>query len=119
MDETRAMRVHMMAAETISAGILLREHMEPIPNTRFHRYKDGWDDERIAKEVSDRLNAEHIFRLRKQLDLIQPKITFRSNIDGAAVLAKIDLLIEQHNKLCDLISLNRVADARACKVDLE
>lgn len=153
-------RVHMMAVETIKAGVLLQTYCRPIDGGRYHRYEKGWDDDKIARETSERLNGSHVARLRKQLEMkLEPNVNnlgvkgiqsrylqMDAKIDAlsqrttddfkdlderitdnreanarafADLNAKIDLLIENHNKVCDVLSLNKVHDLRDYRVIVE
>lgn len=142
-------RTHMVAAETIKAGVLLQEHCLPTEGGKYHRYEKGWDDKRIAAETSERLHEGHIMRLRRALEMklepstnnfgakgVQKRITaLQERVDVvvesqkgldqritdvreataegfADTNGKLDMLIEQHNKLCDALSLNKLLDAR-------
>lgn len=78
---------------------LLRGHLKPIPNTEFYVYDEGWDDERVAKEVNPKLTAGHVIRLRLNAigELRQrPKPAGQGKLRG-----DINDLLIAHNALCD------------------
>lgn len=89
-------RVFMTAAETIAAGILLQSHCKPVitstgERTKFHAYDKGWDDDKVAKETGERLNGDHIKRLRRQLEM---KFDPASSLDysGKTLQARVSKL---------------------------
>jgi len=81
VSEPATIRVFMTMAETVRAGMLLNEHCKPIvPENadpdfvpQFYRYDEGWDDAKVAKETGKRLNANHIMRLRRGLEIVLEK----------------------------------------------
>lgn len=89
----------MKQAEIIQAGILLQQHLVKQEGG-LYRYVDDWSDDKIAETVG-RINGSHIERLRRQLGMALERHVKPHS--ASAYQARLDLLIEQHNKLCDAL----------------
>lgn len=122
-------RTFANAAQTIKIGMLLDQHLKRENGNVF--YEEGWDDGRIADEVSlpDRqLNAGHVGSIRRQLygnfkrpgatDAITDEVAalteaLRTVTEKYNALAyKLNTLALLHEKLCLKLSLEHVADVR-------
>lgn len=107
--KTKATRITMTNAETIQAGILLQTHLHKMEGTDFYAYDAGWSDETIANTVG-RIDSSHIMRLRLTLGM---KVQVRT----AGTNARLEELIVNHNRLCDMLSVNKVIDVRHLKIN--
>jgi hypothetical protein len=113
--------------ETIRLGAILQQALVIIPSTeegapQLVEFKEGWDDERCAKEVSPDLNGGHSQNLRAAVfgklyvrgpakDAPDPRVG--GLIDEVAMLRKqLWDLTDKYDKLCLALSVNRVVDAR-------
>lgn len=98
-------KIHITRAELFKASGLLTAHCA-VDGEGFAVYEAGWDDGKIAAQISETLNASHIMRLREEaIGRTRPFSKSSSN-------KKLEELILKHNKLCETLSLNKVADVR-------
>jgi hypothetical protein len=114
--------------EIIRIGALLAEH--GTCEGGFYEYHNGWDDGRIAQEVSPDLGIGHVSRVRREvygnfrpgkpgahadeIAALQCSVralttelqTARGEI--AELRARADAAADLHAKLCESLSINRV-----------
>lgn len=84
-------------------------------------YEAGWDDERIAREVSPELNRNHVRRIRSQtfgnLRTHLPSNTLPPEFEELKkrhdeLEQRFNSLLVLHEKLCSTLSVNRILDVR-------
>lgn len=107
-------RLVMSNVETVQAGVLLHANLTPVEGREnLFTYNEGWSDEKVADTVG-RVNAAHIARLRISLGMNLSVVSKDAGYNQLA--ADFKQLLDLHNKLCDLLTLNRVVDARSIKL---
>lgn len=115
--------------EVVRMGQLLHDHVKLIPKEKDEdpqlcEYEEGWDDDRIAKEIAPDLGAVHSGNLRqnmfgrlfvkgagdqsKRLEELERKFS-----EQGATLAE---LISKHDKLCATLTLERTASVNHLKM---
>jgi hypothetical protein len=114
-------KVHSTTKHKLQIAELLAKHLKPHEKAAGQFVYDGdFTDEYIAKLVGDGLNDGHVGRIR--LELYGPLYRVPPVVDDARVTA-MQTVIEKltaeladlngrHNKLCQTLALNRVADVR-------
>lgn len=115
--------------EVVKMGQLLHDHVSLLPketetSPQLCEYEEGWDDDRIAKEIAADLTAQHAGNLRmnmfgrlfvksgndlaKRVEELERKLTEQG--------AKMAELISKHDKLCATLTLERTATVNHLKM---
>lgn len=101
-------RITMTPGETIKAGNLLIQFCKPIDeDSGLYVYDEGWSDKEIALQVSPRISADHIHRLRSTiLGKLAPPTTKKVNHTlNAQAWTILSDLVNKHNALCDELNV--------------
>lgn len=93
---------------------LMELHLRKIEGTDLCVYEEGWNDTRIAKEIGpDRLNPSHARNIRmKEFGRV---MNTPSSKPSPELEHKIDELTDRFNRLCDVLSVNKIFDVRYLK----
>lgn len=113
--------------QVIAANDLLRQHLKAIEGTSMFAYDGEWSDAKIAEAVGG-INADQVANVRLEIfgPLIDRKAPSAEGADVAllraqvaemqrAMLAQAEAhtkLADLHTKLCVLLSVNQIVDAR-------
>lgn len=115
--------------EVVKMGQLLHDRVVQLPkqnedDPQLCEYEEGWDDERIAREIAPDLTAVHAGNLRqnmfgrlfvkaapeqnKRIEELERKLAEQG--------AKMAELISKHDKLCATLTLERTASVNHLKM---
>lgn len=119
-------RRYLSQVETVKMAALLQQHITLIPKIKDEdpqlcKFEEGWNDERIAKEIAQDLGVNHSANLREnlygRLFVKSPKSELEERVDFLE--KKVEQLctllhefIGKHDKVCIALGLNKVVDVR-------
>lgn len=115
--------------EVIKMGQLLHDVIVQLPkqnenDPQLCEYKEGWNDDRVAKEIAPDLNVAHSGNLRQNMF---GKLFIRSVPDQSKRIdelerklaeqgAKLAEFISKYDKLCATLTLERTASVNHLKM---
>lgn len=113
---------YLTRPEMFKAHALLEQTL--TKDGEFWEYDGDWSDAKIAKEISPTLESHHIRNLRMEMfgSLKRYNTQDDSRVDEldaqcALLKSKLDDLEGRYNRLCDNLSVNRIADVRHLKTE--
>lgn len=115
--------------EVVKMGQLLHDHVSLLPkeneaDPQLCEYEEGWDDDRVAKEIASDLTSAHAGNLRQNMfgrlfvktSVDLPKRMEELERKFAEQGAKLVELISKHDKLCATLTLERTASVNHLKM---
>jgi hypothetical protein len=135
MNAPRKISRRLNQIEVVAMSKVMDQHIRLLPKTapdaaQYCEYEDGWDDDRVAKQIAPDLGKVHAENLRENIyGLLAPRVRTEADPEVLrrlsaieATLATFDkLLVEligKHDKLCAGISVARVGvDARHLRME--
>jgi hypothetical protein len=91
-------------AEKMAIKELLDQYLHPIENTKFFRYEDSWNDQRIAGEINPALTFTHAKFVRLQM-FGSLKKQGRGKSNSPRLKGRVDVLETQIRKLVGAVGL--------------